>query len=400
MNSSTEIIEGFETLNSIGLSVFDAKCYRALALKIIEAIKVFPEFALRGNETCYNYLFIMLSVDMSVFADATIELLMKTDESRQDMLSEESPDFSKRLKSVRNNIHLYNKHGSYKSKADNIIAHTRRKYNTDIPNELHAFRTDDLLIYRIQADRRLLCGSQLLFFEHSFERKKFEWTGEQQRKYSQSVASIVNTIANLDVVSVPDVAQHFLTINSLQLESFNDKMSDVFGQLPTSEATAFRLLLVLTRISYALLVIDLFVDKIQLGNYPEWLCFFTKWLAIHYDEARDSLDNLQQYSKSEDALFLKGFLLGDCFSTDSNELRIIAAKLRNMIHYGGYPVQIYNNSDSIPEVNPYRLFSEATGICTWSKIVETFNSLEVELKKMESYLRRAFGTKGIISERI
>ena len=198
------------------------------------------------------------------------------------------------------------------------------------------------------------------------------------------------------MVSVPDVAQDFLTINPLQLESFNDKMCDVFGQLPTSEATAFRLLLALTRISYALLIIDIFINKTQLGNYPEWLCFFTKWLAIHYDEARDSLDNLQQYSNSEDALFLKGFSLGDCFSNESSELRIIAAKLRNMIHYGGYPVQIYNNSDAIPEINPYILFSEATGICTWSKIMETFNSLEVALRKMESTLRRAFAAKGII----
>ena len=122
MNSSTEIIEGFDTLNSIGLSVLDAKCYRALTLKMIEALKVFPSFALSGDEACYNYLFIMLSVDMSVFADETIELLTKSGESREEILSEFSPDFNKRLKSVRNNMHLHNKHGSYKSKADKIIA--------------------------------------------------------------------------------------------------------------------------------------------------------------------------------------------------------------------------------------------------------------------------------------
>lgn len=398
MNKNTEISDAFDTLNSLGLSIFDAKCYRALTVKMLEAIKVFPKFALRGDEACNYYFFIMLSVDMSVFADATIELLTKTGESRQEVLSDFSPDFDKRLKSVRNNMHLYKKHGSYKLKADKIIADTRHRYHTDICDESYALRTDDALVYQIQSNRRLFCGSKLLFFEHSFDRTKSKWTDEQQHKYAESVAAIVNEISKLDIVSVPDVAQDYLSINPLQLEMFNDKICDVLGQVPTSEATAFRLLLALTRISYALIIIDVFVNKIHLGNYPEWLCFFTKWLAIHYDEARDSLDNLQQYSTSDDALFLEGLLLDDSFSNECSELRIVAAKLRNMIHYGGYPVQIYNNSDSIPEINPYRLFSEATGICTWEKIMETFNSLETALRKMESTLRRAFADKGIIEK--
>lgn len=398
MKSSTEFIKGFDKLNSIGLSIFDAKCYRALSLKMLEALKFFPKYALSGNEACYNYLFIMTSVDMSVFADATIELLTESGLSRQEILIEESPEFSKRLKSVRNSIHLYNKNGPYKPKADKIIADTRQRFHTDICDDLHEFRTDDSLVYLIQPGRRLLCGSQLQFFHHSFESTKFLWSGDQQREYTASVAAIVNTISKLDVVSVPDVDQDFLTINPLQLESFNDKMCDVFGQLPTSEATAFRLLLILTRISYALLMLDMFSDQAKLGNYPEWLCFYTKWLAIHYDVARDSLDNLQKHSNSSDASFLQGFLLCDCFSEESSSLRLIAAKLRNMIHYGGYQVQIYNNSKSIPEINPFRLFSEATGISTWNQVMEIFSSLQDALRSMESVLRRAFADKGIITE--
>ena len=68
-------------------------------------------------------------------------------------------------------------------------------------------------------------------------------------------------------------------------------------------------------------------------NDDLWICYFSKLLAIKYDESVDNLLSLLQYASADDKAKLASALAEFNFDTEKLIARNFARDLRNTIHY-------------------------------------------------------------------
>ena len=318
---------GFELLR------FENICYFELIKQMIKVFYFLKQKPLAyGNANGLNaYLSVGLQLDISVFLYERIKHMgLIVPQAVDDFIS--TPEF-KILKNVRNNVHTFFKKGNFASKADGIIENNLEKYNLKKHDIFFSLRNDIALAFEIVDCKRQLLGSDYFIQHCLFECNGQQWDGKDYKKFSEYLSSNIKAFAE----TIDETAYRLspLSVKEVQpqIELFDYKSTDLFAGSMLSNVTAFRLMLILFQISYGIILVEKVLAHESFDSDNLWICFFTKLLAIKYDESIDNLSSLLKYASIDDKRRLASNLLSLNFNIDNLSARDFARDLRNTIHY-------------------------------------------------------------------
>ncbi len=384
--------------NSINLILFESKYYFALITQFLltnETENKKPRYgAYDGYSSLISPLF---SQDMSVFVYEFIKFLKYFNVPIKEYYEDFSEDFFNRLKVVRHNIHLYNTKGSYKEKGMQIIYKQLFQFGLDKWHFLNFLKKDISIIYKIADTKKILLGTDYTS-KHIFEENRTTWSGKQRKQFAYEISYIITKLSQSIKLKfeqgdeLPNM--DILRTRPFQIELFDCKSSVIFSDLPLSKITAFRILLILTSISYASCIIEIHIDQSKVTKDIGWLCFLTKWIAIKYDEAFDSLQNLLKYIDEEEKtiinLKLKEYNIDLC----KLKYRSVARKLRNMLHYSKNETPLQKDSEGTIIVDIFHIYAINSGLANTHEFNDAFLGIQTELHKLEICLRSLFNNIG------
>lgn len=329
------IKNNFDTkyIASFNLCHFEAYCW----LNILKMFVVLQQNQNKikpvcGKENGFTVYFTQsLLLNCSVYLYETSKLWDQLTENKFSTLFDTS--FDSNLKTIRHNIHLFNKKGKNWKKADEIILNKIKEFKLDQFSIANFLKTDLSLIFFIQNKNRYFIGTDYQMKHIIFKTQKKEWNGDDFFNYAKSLSSFISAIENSQDSYRYNLAD--LKSNEVMpsIELFDYKSEDLFSRVTLKEQTVFRLLLTLYQISYVLLLLKNVLDEEFVYSEDLWLCFFGKLVSIHYDESLDNISNLAEFSSGFDkdivSILLKKITQLDNFSN----IRNFARKLRNTIHY-------------------------------------------------------------------
>ena len=317
---------GFELLR------FENKCYFELIKQIISVFFLEDRSIIYGKENGLNtYLSCGLQLDLSVLLyESAKHIHLISPQGISDFISTEE---FKTLEKVRNNVHTFFKKGGFVAKSDEIIDSNLEKYSLKEYDIFYTLRNDISLVFEILGHKRQLIGSDYFIQHCLFECNGQEWNGDDYKNFSEYLSSSVKAFANTVDETIYRLKP--LSINEKQprIELFDYKSVDLFTGSKLSEATAFRLMLILFQISYGTILVEEVLTYESYADDSLWVCFFTKLLAIKYDESIDNLSSLLKYASAEDKSVLTSNLLSFNFDINNLSAREFARNLRNTIHY-------------------------------------------------------------------
>ena len=303
------------------------------------------------------------------------------------------PGYYERLKSVRNSIHLYNKSGSYRPKATEIVKSQLELFDMLSKDALFELRYDISLIYEISKENKKLLGTNYNV-SHILE-SKFSWTGEDIRQYSQDTATLLNMFSSLDWFALPEPDETVLTSKHIQIELFDLKSADLFKLIHLDSATTFRLLLMLSAISYVECLFEMYIDIDKTLKSDIWLCFLNKLVAVKYDEVFDSLDNLLVHINDKDKKVLVSIFQSDRINIKKLKRREVAKNLRNMIHYASNDFAISSVENDKVEINVCQIYARKSGLTTWDAMGDNLLGMIEDLSLAGDVLREVINSGSI-----
>lgn len=319
---------------SIGLELlrFENICYLNLIKRFIDVFRSEKNPLKYGVEEGLDaYFSFGLQLDTAVYLyEAVKHINCIVPEATEGFMS--SSEF-KILETVRNNVHTFFKKGNFAFKAGKIIDNTLEEYKLKEPDFLFSLRNDISLAFEISGNCRRLVGCDYFIKHCLFECNGQEWCGEDYKNFAEYVSSNIKYLA--EPVDETCYRLHPLTIkeNQPQIELFDYKSYDLFAGSKLSNATAFRLMLMIFQISYGMLLAEKILSLESYENDDLWICFISKLLAIKYDESIDNLLSLLQYASAEDKNVLTSALSENNFDIYNLVARDFARNLRNTIHY-------------------------------------------------------------------
>ena len=239
----------------------------------------------------------------------------------------------KMLENVRNNVHTFSKNGKFAQKAKKIIDNKLEEFNMKEHDDLYDFRNDISLIFEINGHTRQLIGVDYFIKHCLLECDVENWESTDYKNFGEYVSSKIKYFATN--VNPQTYKLNILNTNTLQpqVELFNYKSEDLFTNSGLSNATTFRLMLILFEISYGMMLVEKILSQKSYKDDDLWVCFFSKLLAIKYDESIDNLSSLLQYASTEDKTRLTSVLANFNFDINTLMARGFARDLRNTIHY-------------------------------------------------------------------
>ncbi|MBQ9849800.1 MAG: hypothetical protein IJO36_03785 [Clostridia bacterium] len=319
---------------SIGLDLlrFENVCYYELIKRFVDIFNSEKGPLIYGIEEGLDAYFSSgLQLDTAVFLYEAVKHMgcIAPKETEAFMSTSEF----KILETVRNNIHTFFKKGNYASKAGKIIDNALEEYKLKEPDYLFALRNDISLAFEITDHTRQLVGCDYFIKHCLFECDSQKWCEEDYRNFGKYVSSNIKRLAEtVDETSYQ--LQSLLTKEKQpQIELFDYKSYDLFYGSKLSNATAFRLMLMIFQISYGILLVEKILSSESYINDDLWVCFISKLLSVKYDESIDNLLSLLQYSSTEDKTVLSSILSETDFDVHNLQARDFARDLRNTIHY-------------------------------------------------------------------
>lgn len=286
---------------------FESICFFNLIKQLLKVFSMKKETVLYGNEEGFNvYLSYGLQLDISVFIYESVKHLnLIVPQELNDFIS--TPEF-KTLERIRHNVHTFFKKGNFASKADEIIDNNLEKYKLNEHDILFELRSDISLAFEIVDHKLQLVGSDYFIQHCLFECNGQKWNGEDYKNFAKYLSSNIKTLAE----NVDETVYRLqpLSVNKVQpqIELFDYKSANLFAGSTLSKTTTFRLILMLYQISYGIMLVEKVLDRESYYSDDLWICFFTKLLAIKYDESIDNLLSLLKYASSDDKTILKGHL--------------------------------------------------------------------------------------------
>lgn len=246
-----------------------------------------------------------------------------------------NPEFYENLKKVRNNIHTYNKFGRY-TKGSKIYDSNREFFGRNIDDGLDFLRNDVALIYNPD---NIIIGSNYFYQHYLFECKTQKEFGDFIKKYSEDLAYNIKKLSkkikagvNLSPIEV------LLPVNYNQYKFEDTKGEQLLKKSQLPSGIIIRLLSILYELNTIIIFISEIINKDNLKN-EKWLYFWTKQLAIVYDESIDNLKNMIDYLPSENKAILLKVLNSDILTDPINEK---VQALRNSLHYNS-EIEIIKN---------------------------------------------------------
>lgn len=374
---------------SIGLELlrFENICYLNLIKRFIDVFRSEKNPLKYGvEEGLDSYFSFGLQLDTAVYLyEAVKHISCIIPEATEAFMS--SSEF-KTLETVRNNVHTFFKKGNFAFKAGEIIDNTLEEYKLKEPDFLFSLRNDISLVFEISGHCRQLVGCDYFIKHCLFECNGQEWCGEDYKKFAEYVSSNIKYLA--ESVDETCYQLHPLTIkeNQPQIELFDYKSYDLFAGSKLSNATAFRLMLMLFQISYGILLVEKILSFELYKNDDLWVCFISKLLAIKYDESIDNLLSLLQYASAEDKIVLTSALSENDFDTYNLVARDFSRNLRNTIHY--QELQYDSSCFQCKTTRDYicAIYLSNTKVQTIQEFKNKAQSMFDEMKKLQIILRK------------
>ncbi|MBR0599782.1 hypothetical protein [Sinanaerobacter chloroacetimidivorans] len=324
--------KNLQYLSGLSLLQFEAACHFNLTKHLIELFKFHAPQPQYGCERGLNTFIAMgHQLDASVFLYESIKQLSIWDDEECKVFKEQP--FYADLEVVRNNIHTYFKNGGFAKKANTIIGQKLKEYKLDKPDVFHMLRSDISLVFEIVDDLKCLIGCDYFIYHCIYESENKEWVGIDYHGYAEFLSSNIKAIAlTVDETQYLLSQLHFREKMPV-VELFDYKSADLVNCSAVSSISTFRLVLMLYQISYILLLLDEIFDYESINKDDMWACFFSKLLAIKYDEAFDNLQSLLTFSKKDDRRILLEYCKNENLIIGNLVAREFAQKLRNTIHY-------------------------------------------------------------------
>lgn len=319
-------------LSGLHLLQFEAVCHFNLTKYLIKIFKTDISQPRYGCESGLNAFIAMgYQLDASVFLYETVKhfALFSPEESKVFI---EQPLYTD-LEVVRNNIHTYFKNGGFAKKANIITENQLKEYNLDKPDLFQMLRSDISLVFQIENNIRHLIGTDYFIYHCIYESENKKWAGTDYRDYAAFLSASIKGIAS----TVDETPYQLSSLNLLEqmptVELFDFKSADLESCSAVARTSTFRLILMLYQISYILILAEKIFDYTTINRDDLWTCFFTKLLAIKYDESFDNLQSLLRYSEKDDKQRLIEYCKNEELMIENLIAREFAQKLRNTIHY-------------------------------------------------------------------
>jgi len=373
-----------QVINALAMLGLDCQCMVDIYMKFYTDIPNHERSQAQYGECDGYQLFVATNFiqEFSIIAYEALKIIEEQQGEIQELRQKYDMDFFIHLEKVRNSIHIYNKHGSYKEKAQRII---------DSINNEFPYNYNISLFYRIKDNKAHLLGTNI-FYYHMIDGFSGEnWLhGKKSQDYAYFISSIVSSLRPMAGRNIEQVQNPFSdsVLNKISIECFDYTIESIKEKLKVEQSLCVRLLLMHSYVSFINLLFD---EILHVDNYLDnslWLCFFAKLYSIRYDEVLDSFDNLITHADSSTKKLLQSLLDFDGFDRKEN-LREFARKLRNLIHYGlkEYPL-IRKNDDYLADVE--RIYLDVVGLSTIEEFAEYFYALRFDMKLMESRFKRLF----------
>ncbi|AFA48492.1 hypothetical protein [Acetobacterium woodii] len=350
--------------------VLNAKFYHEIILLIVKnAIKS----KLTGNGLQIgdkNGMDVFLSTnivfDSAVFIYESLKYFEKNNkELHIKIIDSLSADDLKKIKDVRNNMHLYNKKGSYQAKATQIIEDRMEEFGFDLDEEFNQFKNDISFLSYLDKDKCMFIGCD--YYIHHYTQK---YDGNDFSNLAEIVSSTLINIIKLSnkKVSLPSVKFKKFNFNI----SLNDgKSGEVLKADNIDEKTNFRILLCLTVASWSYLLYFKVINSETMFDNPKSRWVVLKNLAIKYDEIFDSIENLMEYSLEKDKL--NDLFKNSKVDFENKKYRELIQIIRNTVHY--------NNDDLLEDMDYYNSLKIKYGL-TISDFKGIFLYIEENLKAL------------------
>jgi len=373
-----------QVINALAMLGLDCQCMVDVYMKFYTDIPNHVRSQTQYGECDGYQAFVETNLiqEFSIIAYEALKMIEEQQGEIQELRQKYDTDFFTHLEKARNSIHIYNKHGSYKEKAQRIID----SINDDFPHNYNI-----CLFYRIKDNKAHLLGTNIFYYHMTNEFSGNNWLrGEKSRDYAHFVSSIVSSFRSMAERNIDQVRSPFSdsVLNKISIECFNYTIESIIEKLKVEQSVCVRLLLMHSYVSFINLLFDEILHVDNSVDNPLWLCFFAKLYSIRYDEVLDSFDNLIAHVDSSSKKLLQSLL--DFGGFDRKEsLREFARKLRNLVHYGlkEYPLI---RKDNDYHADTERIYLDVVGLSTIEEFAEYFYALRFDMKLMESRFKRLF----------
>lgn len=319
-------------IQSYTLAQFELYCL--YELMVVYVNDVFPHdlTEVYGDANLLNvFISSGLLVDLAVQLYEYIELLnIIAPESAQLIKSDE--DYAD-LRNLRNKLHTYNKKGKYKKIAGEIIERQSREFGLDRLGNPNFMRNDISLYFEIKNQKILLNGSNYYWF-HTIHTVNTEKTkGINLRDFAKKMASMAKGFRSEISDTAYNMSQLRIKLEFPRIEGVDFKSYDLFDRVGLDNTMTFRLLSVLTHISYGIFVIDSLLEWEVIKNDNLWYCYFIKNLAIKFDESLDNIRSMLTNGPFWEREQLRKMLEANHIIVENLQSSSFARDLRNTIHY-------------------------------------------------------------------
>ncbi|MCB2296047.1 hypothetical protein LGK95_21595 [Clostridium algoriphilum] len=382
-DEQVEKIKYYSSLKDIAMN---AKCYAYIEETYIDIWKKSDGVKAKYGDTNGNsFLVTKFITDISIFIYESITFINSIEDSplKKELKKLYDESYYNNLKSIRNNIHLYNTYGSYKDKADNIINNQLKEFNMEEKDWLYPFRNDTSLIYKITNNKGLILGTDYLYKHYIFEVNGLEWTEEETKNYASTSAKILTVLSTkVAKIKVPIIS---IKNRDMHIEFFDYKSEELFKNIDIEHSTTLRLILILTELSYISILVDDILNTENLHTINiNWMLFLGKYVATKYDEALDSIENSLKYSN--DKIFLRKLFNNN--NNKSLDLRKFGQNLRNMLHFGLLDIK-KQEYDGISKLELTELYLSKTNTDNVEEFITKYSLMRNDMKIIESKIRDA-----------
>ena len=374
---------------SFKLIEFETYCYwKLLNLLIKQANSHIARHTYGCEDGLISFFALSLQLDCSVFLFEALKFYEYIVPEKVAIIKTH-PEYSN-LEVVRNNIHTYYKGGNFQKKANKIIVEKLKTYKMDKIDCLYPLRNDISLLFTIEDRTRRLIGSDYIIHHCIFESENKKWDGICFQNYAQYISETITGLVSRVDETVYVMPELVAEDHPPQIELFDFKSADAYSKLPVDSSDSFRLLLMLSQISYGIILVEQILNQSVVFSSNLWTCFLTKICAIKYDESFDNLQSLLNYASADDKVFLQKWLADNGINIEKLLARKFARKLRNTIHYQDILFNPDRCSNGSTAATIEAIYLSNSNIQSMQEFRAISKTLFDEAKQLQSAIQKVF----------
>lgn len=132
------------------------------------------------------------------------------------------------------------------------------------------------------------------------------------------------------------------------------------------------------------------IDRSSIEKSDLWTCFFTKQLAIKYDESIDNLQSILRFSEMSDQRALSSTLENCGVILPELKARGFSQSLRNTIHYQRTNLDVNKITDITTKDYLVAMYLSNSDVYTMEDFKQKAQEITQELKALQAALQKIF----------